>query len=75
VDGLNRNGWIDYAGIRIRVAEAAQYLGLSARTLYNGIAPKSKNPFPVRHKKQGKVVLFEKEDLDKYADNIPYADD
>lgn len=57
-----------------RVPEAASYLGLSPRTIYNGIAPKSKNPFPVKHKKQGKVVLFEKKDLDRYADSIPYAD-
>lgn len=57
-----------------RVQEAAAYLGLSARTLYNGIAPRSKTPFPVKHKKYGKVVLFEKKDLDRYADSIPYAD-
>ena len=57
-----------------RVSEAANYLGLSPRTIYNGIAPKSKDPFPVPHKKRGKVVLFEKEDLDKYADSIPYSD-
>ena len=57
-----------------RVQEAAQYLGLAPRTIYNGIAPKSKQPFPVRFKKQGKVILFEKRDLDEYVDNLPYAD-
>jgi len=57
-----------------RVAEAAQYLGLAPRTLYNGIAPKSKTPFPIKFKKQGKLVLFEKKDLDAYIDSIPYAD-
>lgn len=57
-----------------RVAEAANYLGLSPRTIYNGVGPRSKTPFPVKHKKQGKVILFEKRDLDKYADSIPYAD-
>lgn len=57
-----------------RIAEAACYLGLSPRTIYNGVAPRSKNPFPVKHKKQGKVILFEKKDLDRYADSIPYAD-
>ena len=56
-----------------RVVEAASYLGISPRTIYNGVAPKSKDPFPVRHKKRGKLVLFEKEDLDRYADSIPYA--
>ena len=57
-----------------RVPEAAAYLGLAPRTLYNGIAPRSKNPFPIKHKKHGKVVLFEKKDLNRYADSIPYAD-
>ena len=57
-----------------RVPEAAAYLGLAPRTLYNGIAPKSKQPFPVRFKKQGKVILFEKKDLDEYVDSLPYAD-
>jgi predicted DNA-binding transcriptional regulator AlpA len=57
-----------------RVAEAAYYLGLSPRTIYNGIAPRSRDPFPVRHKKRGKVILFEKKDLDRYAESIPYAD-
>ncbi len=57
-----------------RVPEAASYLGISPRTIYNGVAPKSKDPFPVRHKKMGKVILFEKGDLDTYADSLPYAD-
>jgi len=58
-----------------RVPEAAVYLGLAPRTIYNGIAPRSKQPFPVRFKKQGKVILFEKKDLDEYVDSIPYADE
>ncbi|MBW1692146.1 MAG: helix-turn-helix domain-containing protein [Deltaproteobacteria bacterium] len=57
-----------------RVQEAAEYLGLAPRTIYNGIAPKSKQPFPVRFKKLGKVILFEKRDLDEYVDSLPYAD-
>jgi len=56
-----------------RVSEAASYLGISPRTIYNGVAPRSKIPFPIPHKKRGKVVLFEKKDLDRYADGIPYA--
>jgi len=57
-----------------RVSEAASYLGLSPRTIYNGLGANSESPFPVPHKKRGKVVLFEKGDLDKFADSIPYAD-
>ncbi len=57
------------------VKEAAFYLGISPRTIYNGVAPRSHSPFPVPHKKRGKIVLFEKDDLDKHADSIPYANE
>jgi len=52
------------------VKEAAIYLGLSPRTLYNGISEKSKNPFPIKPKHYGKRRLFEKEDLDAFADSL-----
>lgn len=54
------------------VREAADYLGLAPRTIYNRIGPKSKEPFPIPHKKFGKTVLFERKDLDSYADSLPY---
>ena len=46
------------------VKEAAFYLGLSPRTLYNGISKKSKHPFPIKPKNYGKRRLFERADLD-----------
>jgi predicted DNA-binding transcriptional regulator AlpA len=52
------------------VKEAATYLGLSPRTIYNGVSPKSKNPFRVKPKRYGKKVLFEKRDLDKFCDSL-----
>jgi len=55
----------------LSVQEAAIYLGLSPRTLYNGIAPGSKDPFPIRPKHYGKRRLFEKADLDAFADSLP----
>ena len=53
------------------VDEAASYLGLSPRTIYNGIAPKSKKPFPVKPKRFGRKPLFEKADLDCFIENLP----
>ncbi len=43
----------------LSVEETASYLGISARTIYNRVAPKSKNPFPVRPKRIGKLVRFD----------------
>ena len=54
----------------LNVEETAVYLGISPRTLYNGIAPKSRNPFPVKPKRIGKLVRFDIQDLDRYVDSL-----
>jgi predicted DNA-binding transcriptional regulator AlpA len=56
----------------LSVQQAARFLGLSARTIYNGIARKSKKPFPVKPKRFGKRALFDLRDLENFADNLPY---
>jgi predicted DNA-binding transcriptional regulator AlpA len=52
------------------VEEAAEYLGLSPRTIYNRIAPRAKNPFPVRPKRIGKLVKFDRLQLDQWIDTL-----
>ena len=54
----------------LSILETAVYLGLSPRTLYNGIAPKSKTPFPIKPKRWGKRVLFDLKELDAYVDSL-----
>ena len=54
----------------LTVEEAAFYLSLSPRTIYNAVAPKSKTPFPVKPKRIGKLVRFDIRDLDRYVDNL-----
>jgi len=54
----------------LSVEEVAIYLGLSPRTIYNAIAPKSKKPFPVKPKRIGKLVRFDIRDLDRYVDTL-----
>ena len=51
---------------------AAQYLGLAPKTLRNRLGPKAEAPFPVKPKRIGRKVLFDRKDLDAYADNLPY---
>jgi excisionase family DNA binding protein len=54
----------------LTVEETAIYLGISPRTIYNGIAPKSKNPFPIKPKRIGKLVRFDLRELDNYVDSL-----
>jgi predicted DNA-binding transcriptional regulator AlpA len=55
----------------LSIEEASIYLGLSPRTLYNRVAPGSKNPFPVRPKRLGKSVRFDVRDLDRFVESLP----
>jgi excisionase family DNA binding protein len=52
----------------LSVDEAAAYLGLAPKTIYNAIAPKSRNPFPVRPVRIGKLRKFDIRDLDRFID-------
>jgi len=52
------------------VREAAEYLGLSERTVYNMTGRKSKRKFPVKPKRIGKLVKFDVHDLDKFIDGL-----
>ncbi len=62
---------MEYAGRRLlTIKETATYLGLSPRTIYNMVAPKSKKPFPVKPKKIGKLVRFDIKDLDRYISSL-----
>lgn len=53
-----------------RVEAAAQYLGIAAKTIRNGIGPKAKRPFPIKPKRIGGRVLFDIKDLDAYIDKL-----
>jgi predicted DNA-binding transcriptional regulator AlpA len=54
----------------LNIEETAYYLGLSPRTIYNGVAPKSKAPFPIKPKRIGKLVRFDVRDLDEYINTL-----
>jgi hypothetical protein len=55
------------------VDEAAHYLGISAKTIRNGLGRKAEKRFPVQPKKWGRRVVFDVEDLDVFADNLPHV--
>ena len=54
----------------LSVEEAADYLGISPRTIYNRIGPRATKRFPVKPKRVGKLVKFDIGDLDAYIDSL-----
>jgi hypothetical protein len=58
--------------------EAANYLGLPTKRIYEAVrrraTQEARERFPVKPKRHGKIWLFEKKDLDAYADSIPYQE-
>ena len=54
----------------LSVEEAAVYLGISARTIYNQIGKKAKKKFPIKAKRIGKLVKFDIKDLDEYVESL-----
>ena len=51
---------------------AAEYLSISPKTIRNGLGPRAPQPFPVKAKRFRKRVLFDINDLERYADGLPY---
>ena len=54
----------------LSVEETAAVLGISPRTIYNGVAPKSKRPFPLRPKRVGRLVRFHRDDVIRFAEAL-----
>ena len=52
------------------VGDAAEYMGMKKKSLYNMTGPKSQNPFPVRPKRLGKKLLFDVREIDRYLESI-----
>jgi len=52
----------------LSVAETARYLGISPRTIYNGIGRKAERPFPVKPVRVGGAIRFDLLDLENFVD-------
>jgi len=64
---------VDFLPRLLGVADAARYLGISAKTIRNRLGPRAKVPFPVKPKRIGRKVLFERADLDAFADGLSHV--
>lgn len=54
----------------LNINDAAKYLGIAPKTLRNRLGPKAENPFPVKPKRIGKMVLFDLKALDAFIDSL-----
>jgi predicted DNA-binding transcriptional regulator AlpA len=48
------------------LTEAALYIGIAPKTLYNRLAGYTTKPFPVKPKRVGGRIIFDREKLDAY---------
>lgn len=55
----------------LNINQTANYLGLSPKTIRNRLGPRAPNPFPVKPKRVGRKVLFDRRMLDKYINSLP----
>ena len=54
----------------LTVAQAADYLGVSQKTIRNRLGPRAKKPFPVKPLRIGGKILFQIADLDSFIDRL-----
>ena len=52
------------------VNEAAAFLGISPKTIRNGLGPKAKKPFPVKPVRVAGRVLFRRDQLDRFVESL-----
>jgi predicted DNA-binding transcriptional regulator AlpA len=52
------------------IEQTALYLSISAKTIRNRVGPRAVKPFPIKPKRIGARVLFDKKDLDNYIDSL-----
>ncbi len=57
----------------LTVSQAAWYMGISPKTIRNGICRGADKPFPVKPKRHGKRVLFDIKDIDSHLDSKPHG--
>jgi excisionase family DNA binding protein len=50
------------------IKELSDYLGLSTQTIYNQL---SAGTFPIKTKRIGKLLKWDRRDVDRYLDKLP----
>lgn len=58
----------------LTVEETACYLGVAAKSIRNGLGGKAVKPFPIKPVRVGGRVLFKREDLDAFIDDLKVSE-
>ncbi len=54
----------------LSVKETAEILNISHRTIYNQTGRKAKKRFPIKPKRIGKLIKFDRKDIESYIDSL-----
>ena len=54
----------------LSVEDAAAYMGLARKTVYNRIGPRAKDPLPIRIYRFGGKPLLDLADIDRFLDSL-----
>ena len=54
----------------LSVKETAEILNISYRTIYNQTGRKAKKRFPIKPKRIGKLIKFDRKDIESYIDSL-----
>lgn len=57
----------------LSVKETAEYLGISPATIYNRVARSSERAFPIKPKRFGRRVRFDRKDVEEYLETMCFA--
>ncbi len=53
----------------LSIEMTAERLNIKPRSIYNGVAPNSKRPFPIRPIRIGRLVRFDEGDIELFIEN------
>lgn len=56
----------------LSVDELARRLSIAKQTVYNGLARRTKNPFPIPHKRFGSKPVFDSKDVERFIERLSY---
>jgi predicted DNA-binding transcriptional regulator AlpA len=63
-----RDGWQE---LRLwNIAEVSLFLGKSERTIYNTSRPGAEKPFPVKPKRVGRLLRWDRREIEAYVDQL-----
>ena len=54
----------------LSVEELSQLLGISPRTIYNGVHRRAKKPFPIKPKRIGRSIKFDVRDVERFIESL-----